>query len=368
MRVYNFLSRIPPLRKKYALKFFLITLPVIVFPLAELIMFSMISKGLIDMSFSTATAFTIVVILISAIIILYLFNKLISPLLLAKKALNSYISFREVPQLPTEYEDEAGVLLSNIQSAITQLDDLLSEKSDMIDLLSHDLRSPVGRIVSLSNLIKIDTDTNKNIYADYIANECKGLLRLLENILLMLKEDGHVFKLVNVNLKQMIEETVSFFEFPISEKNLNINVSIDESLFINVQQDLFTQAVRNIIGNAIKFSSDGKSIGIMANQDKDEVYLSIQDEGIGFIPSDIKKIFERFTNAGRKGTHGEASVGLGLYLSKKIIEKHGGKLTAESDGVNKGATFTIILYRRVIKKRQSKFYDNQAHQLEFFKA
>jgi len=58
---------------------------------------------------------------------------------------------------------------------------------------------------------------------------------------------------------------------------------------------------------------------------------------------------------------------LGLYLSKKIIEKHGGKLLAESEGVNKGATFTIVLFRRVIKKRQSKFHDSQTHQLEFFK-
>jgi len=79
--------------------------------------------------------------------------------------------------------------------------------------------------------------------------------------------------------------------------------------------------------------------------------LSIRDEGIGFLPDDFNKIFDRFTTAGKKGTHGEGSIGLGLYLSKKIIEKHDDKLIARSDGINKGATFTIILYQLIKNKR-----------------
>jgi signal transduction histidine kinase len=366
MRIYKFLSKVPVAKRKYSLKFFIITLPLIIIPLAELAIFNMVLNGRIKILLPAFFLIAAVVTVLAATGILYLFNKLLSPLLLAQKALNNYIAFREIPHLPEEFEDEAGILLNNIQTTITKLDSLLSEKSDMIDLLSHDLRSPVARIISLSNLIKVDSETNKDLYADYITNECKGLLRLLENILLMLKEDGHVFKLVNVNLKHLITETVKFFEFPAAEKNLQINMSVDDDVYVNVQQDLFTQAVRNIIGNAIKFSSDGKAINIFAHQDNDEAHLSIQDEGIGFVNSEIKKIFERFTNSGKKGTHGEASVGLGLYLSKKIIEKHGGKLTAESEGVNKGATFTITLYRLVIKKRQSKLHDNRG-KLEFFK-
>jgi signal transduction histidine kinase len=366
MKVYNFLSTIPRARKNYALKFFIITLPLILFPVAELLVFKTVFRNSLNSGFIPVVVTVVIITIILSAAILYFFNRLLSPLLVTNKALNNYISFREIPKLPEDREDEVGVLMSNIQTTLTRLDGLLSEKSDMIDLLSHDLRSPVGRIISLSNLIKIDNETDKNLYADYIANECRGLLRLLENILLMLKEDGHVFRLESTNLRQLVQDTVSFFEFPISEKNLHINIAIDESLFVSVQKDLFTQAVRNIIGNAVKFSSDGKSINIAARQNNEEISLSIQDEGIGFVPSDIKKIFERFTNSGKKGTHGEASVGLGLYLSKKIVEKHGGKLNADSDGVNKGATFTIILYRLITKKRQSKLRDSHGRQLEFF--
>lgn len=355
MRIYNFLSKVAPGKKKYAFKFFLVALPVILFPLAELMVFVMMSKGIIVASLQTVVVSVIALTILSAVVMLYLYNKLLTPLHLARHALNNYVSSNEMPHLPVGYNDEAGILLGDIQATLTQLDTLLTEKSDMIDLLSHDLRSPVGRIISLSNLIKADDETDKNMYADYIINECKGLLRVLENILMMLKEENHAVTLDNVNLKQLMTETVGFFDFAIADKSLNVTIDIDESLHVVVQQELFTQAVRNIIGNAIKFSPVGLSIAISADHTDQYISLSIIDEGLGFNPADTEKIFDRFTRAGKKGTHGEKSMGLGMYLSKKIVEKHGGTLTAVSDGLNKGATFTITMNRLVIKKPQGKY-------------
>jgi len=73
------------------------------------------------------------------------------------------------------------------------------------------------------------------------------------------------------------------------------------------------------------------------------VCLSINDEGIGSNEVTMEQLFERFTKVGKMGTMGEVSTGLGLYLTKKIVERHGGQLLAESAGTNKGATFTIVL-------------------------
>jgi signal transduction histidine kinase len=351
MKIYELLSRIAPLKQKYAWKLVAATFPVLLLTVA-------ICCGLMRLRSSGAVPPSVFIILIGTLVTgaviaeFVLFDALVDPLRQAKEGLGNYTANHEMPTLPVDFEDEAGVLLNEIQTTITKLDTLITEKSDMIDLLSHDLRSPVGRILSLSSLIKTDEADQKDLYADYISNECKGLLRLLENILLMLKEDSMTFRLVSVNLKQLIMETVSFFDFAVAEKNLNLKVSIDESLYILVQADLFTQAVRNIIGNAIKFSSDGKAILISGRQDADHISLSIRDEGLGFVPADIQRIFDRFTGAGKKGTHGETSIGLGLYLSKKIVERHGGKLIAESAGPNKGATFTIVLYKLIIKKWQ----------------
>jgi signal transduction histidine kinase len=246
--------------------------------------------------------------------------------------------------------DEARNLLSNIQETIGHLDAMLAEKNDMIDLLSHDLRSPINRILGLSNLMKMDADPKNAVCADYIAEECKSLLSVLENVLLMLREDSRPFDLAPVNLYDLVKETTTFFDFAIVEKNLNVEIDIDRSVFINVQKELFIQAVRNIMGNSIKFSPDEGSIFISSVQYSGEVSLTIRDEGLGFLPADMEKIFERFTSAGKKGTHGEGSIGLGLYLSRKMIEKHNGKLIAASEGINKGAAFTIVLYNLVTKK------------------
>ena len=349
-----------PVDKKHVSKIFLVAFPVIILATAELFIFFMIGDGRIKVSTGMAFLLVFILTLVAISGMLYLYNKLVHPLRQAKDALNNYISSQEIPQLPDHIGDEAGLLLSNIHATITQLDALNVEKTDMIDLISHDLRSPVGRIMSLSNLIKTEDGADVGLYSDYIINECKGLLRMLENILLMLKEDNHVFGMVSVNLKKIILDTLTFFDFPIAEKGLKTNIAIDESVYIHVQPDLFTQAVRNILGNAIKFSPDGKTIHITGKEEREKVYLVIEDEGVGLKPEDVGRIFDRFTKAGKRGTRGESSVGLGLYLTRKIIEKHDGQIIADSKGLNKGATFTIVLHRLVTKKPQDKNLSSKA--------
>lgn len=350
----NSCREMPPFKKIRASKSFMLAFPVILLALAELAIFLLINFGIIKLSVTVTIVLVLVLGVVALCGTLYLYNKLVKPLRLAKQALSNYVVSQEIPEMPANTTDEAGSLLSNLHTTISQLDALNVEKSDMIDLLSHDLRSPVNRIISLSNLLAMEQDSTVKLYSDYITNECRGLLRMLENILLMLKEDNHVFGMASISLKKIIQETASFFDFAAAEKDLKINIDIDDSVYIHVQPDLFTQAVRNIIGNAIKFSPENKSIYISCMQEMHKVSLCIRDEGLGLNPEDIERIFDRFTKAGKRGTKGEASVGLGLYLSKKIIEKHEGTLQAESHGLNKGASFTIVLHQLITKKPQDK--------------
>jgi signal transduction histidine kinase len=351
MKLYEFFSRTGLTRKSYALKFFLVALPLIIIAFAEVIIFSSMDAG--TMGFPVV-AIGVLILIAAAVFMLVMFRWLVSPLLVAREALEKYLTTNDLPNLPEDHDDAAGQLMGSIQATITKMNSLIIEKSDMIDLLSHDLRSPVGRILSLSELIKLDDDGSKDLYADYITSEGTGLLSLLENILMILKEDNNVFTLERVNLSKLVHETLNFSQFSISEKNLGLTAKIDEDIFIFVQRHLFTQAVRNILGNAIKFSPDGKVIHITGRQDEDQIFLSIKDEGLGLAATDIPKIFDRFTSAGKKGTRGESSTGLGLYLSKKIVERHGGQLVVESEGTNMGASFTIVLYKLITKKPQEK--------------
>ncbi len=352
MRVYKYLSKIPLTRDNYALKFFLVALPGMLLPCIMLVCL-LINKGYPTNVMMTAG----IIVLLTTFMLIYFtwraFQQLAQPVGLALSAISGYnTANRELPSLPVEFQDEVGLLLKELQEFIDYIDLQLTEKSDMIDLLSHDLRSPVARIHGLGNLIKLDENPENVEYAEYIINECKNMTTLLENILLMFKEDSNAFEAQIVNLKSLVVDSVNFFQIAANDKQLTLSVDISDDLYINVQQGLFTQAVRNILGNAIKFSKEGKSIFITAKRDAQEVIITIRDEGVGMKHEDLAKIFERFTSAGKKGTKGEASFGLGLYLSKKIIEKQGGKIVAESGGVNKGAQFVITLYQLITKKRK----------------
>jgi signal transduction histidine kinase len=352
MKIYDLLSANRLSKGKYAMKFFMATSPLILLALAGPLIFLAINKN--PSSVIIASLALLAAAVIAIFLTINIFKALVVPINMAKQALDAYLSTGEIPSLPVQYRDEAGMLLANINTTVSRLNDLIVEKSDMIDLLSHDLRSPVGRILSLSSLIKDEPESEKDMYADYIINECRSLLSMLENILLTLKEDSQEFKVERVNLKSLITETKAFYDFAIAEKSLQINIAIDDSIYIFVQRQLFTQAVRNLLGNAIKFSPDGKAIYISGRSDMDRVTISIKDQGLGLKSADIQKIFNRFTTAGKRGTRGETSTGLGLYLSKKIVEKHGGKLMADSEGENMGASFTITLYTLITKKPQEK--------------
>lgn|GEM_PF-243310 len=349
MKVYNVFSRFPLARNRYALKFLIVALPGMLVPLITLSLY--ITYSTEETSRLRFLGIAAVLLTIAAAVASYfLYVRLLKPIYLARKAINKYTAFRNVPSLPTHHEDEAGMLLHDIQHALEQIDEQLTEKSDMIDLLSHDLRSPVTRIMGLSNVIKLDDDPETVEYAEMISTECRNLLTMMENILLMFREDVLAFAPQNVNLLSLAEDSVKFFNILAGQKNLSLKVDIDEHLFINVQQGLFTQAMRNILGNAIKFSSEGKAIYISAKQVGHQVQITIRDEGVGMGQKELVQIFERFTAAGKKGTHGETSIGLGLYLCKKIIEKQGGHVAAYSEGANKGAVFTITLYQLITKK------------------
>jgi signal transduction histidine kinase len=349
MGIYDFVSKLRPFRKKYALKYFLIIVPVVLLPLVALVILAIATHiKIVVIGASVVVVFTI----LAAILVYKLFSNIVVPLQVARHTINMYVNNGKLPTLTNVYDDEAGRLLEDIYKTLEEIDFRFTEKSDMIDLLSHDLRAPVARIMGLSNLIKLDDETPKEEYADLISEECRNVLSLMENILMMFKEDVSAFEPQIVNLRGLLIDTVSFFNIAAADKNLKVEVDVDDSVYINVQYGLIKQAVRNILGNAIKFSSEGKRITITSKEQNDQVAITIRDEGMGLEKGDLQKIFERFTSSGKKGTKGETSIGLGLYLSKKIIEKQGGKISAESEGVNKGATFTITLFQLITKKRK----------------
>jgi len=144
-----------------------------------------------------------------------------------------------------------------------------------------------------------------------------------------------------VDIGSLIEYCIDLLQYKAAEKNQHIIVETEPATVL-LNREKIWRVVNNLVGNAIKFSESGKNIYVHAYHKGNEYVIMVRDEGIG-IPENLKRrVFNMFTNARRVGTSGEKSFGMGLAISQKIVEAHGGRIWFESE-INSGTTFYVAL-------------------------
>lgn len=343
--IYRRLSQIPVIKHNYSLKFLFVAFIGIHVPLIGIITYALTNSSnyfSAKIVIITALLFT----LLSTAVTLYFLNKLLAPLLMSDKALKDYINTGALPNLPKTYGDEAGKLMALIQETIQHLDKLANDKQEITTLVSHNLRTPLNQIVGFCELIKIDADNLKE-YVEKIESVTKLQLRSLSDLLNQLMATGTTLNTSNAleyNLNVFIEDEIEGVMDSIKAKDLKLTLHLtDELLTTNKSKNNLSLVFQNLISNAIKFSYRYGEISVATRRLGDHIEIEVRDEGLGFSASYQPSLFKDARTTGRKGTNNEPSVGLGLHLSKKIIEQSGGGLTAFSDGDGKGARFIIAI-------------------------
>ncbi len=192
------------------------------------------------------------------------------------------------------------------------------------------------------------------IYEDGISASQKEMLELImktsinatsminELLSAALNEDTEVRK-EKGDLIALARDCVELLTFKAKEKQQTIvfrHTSETISYLFNFQE--MSRALNNLLMNAIKFSYPESKIELSIQETDTEIVIAVKDEGIGIKDADKEQVFEMFTNAKRKGTNGETPFGLGLSITKKIVERHGGRISLESEE-KKGTTFFICL-------------------------
>lgn len=127
------------------------------------------------------------------------------------------------------------------------------------------------------------------------------------------------------------------------EKNHLIKFDLPEELNINVDKSLIERVITNLVTNAIKYSQPKRTTHISLSKRNQCIEISVRDEGIGLSEKEIKMLFKKFSRIERSSIDIIEGTGLGLYISKLIVELHKGKIGVESDGINKGSTFIVSL-------------------------
>ncbi|WP_442590843.1 tetratricopeptide repeat-containing sensor histidine kinase [Pedobacter sp. AW31-3R] len=213
----------------------------------------------------------------------------------------------------------------------------------LIKVVAHDLLNPIGAISAMTGLIpkgSISADVQE--YIDLIQSSSKNCLELINELMKTDFDQQQNLTKTVLDIGQLLRQCGMLLAFRARDKRQELVLHNHVEVSISGDEEKILRVINNLIVNAIKFSQPDTVIYINCEQLEQEIRIDIQDNGVG-IPVGLQdKIFDPFTSSKRKGTQGEQPFGLGLYISKQIIEAHHGRIWFESEA-GKGSTFYLSL-------------------------
>jgi len=239
-------------------------------------------------------------------------------------------------------------IIANVRD-ITRFREADEMKSTFISVVSHELKTPVALIKGYaSTLRRQDAHWDQQTVRDslqVIEEESDRLAELIDNLLDASRLQAGNFRLtfVELDIDQLVVEVVSKFQTQAKGHRLIADVRSDLPL-VHADEARITQVLRNLISNAVKYSPEGSEVRVTASETPKEVIITVHDQGQGIPPEEQAQLFTRFYRLDNAATRKAQGAGLGLYLSKAIIEAHGGRIWVESDG-KAGAHFSFSLPR-----------------------
>ena len=240
-----------------------------------------------------------------------------------------------------------------IKEEIKKLKELDKIKNNFVDRASHELKTPLNFISFATSLLY---DDNKEVFDRKSLNLLKIIqkgtnrLKTLVNDLLnvsMMESKKFEIKLKTENISEILLECLNDILIMVEERDQFLSYDIHEDIFIKVDKIRIEQAILNILLNATKYTLKNGEIYVgLTKKNNGYIKIIIKDSGIGFLEKEKNQLFKKFGKIKRHGKNYDIideGSGLGLYIAKEIIELHGGNISLESEGRNKGSTFVILL-------------------------
>ena len=254
---------------------------------------------------------------------------------------------------------------NELESANRSLEEIDKKKTDFLNMVAHDLRTPLTSIRSYSDLLLRygdQSDKGQGEYAGIIKKESVRLSSLIDSFLDISKIEAGLseYNREEIQIKEIIDHFVKVFQGDAGNHQISINSQVEKELpCIYGDKERLGQVLSNLLSNAVKFTPPKGSINVNAslttinnenNTQVPHIKVSIADTGIGIPQESLDKIFEKFVQLNYRSVKSERGSGLGLAISKDIIEQHGGRIKVESE-VGKGATFIFTL--KVAEKKSA---------------
>jgi two-component system sensor histidine kinase VicK len=233
-------------------------------------------------------------------------------------------------------------------------------QKEFISIAAHELKTPIQAILGMSSLLKYYPERTDEV-VEVISRNAVRLQRLSTNILDATRIESQTLKLEKerFNIRDLIPTIIEDYKERIKgstndkvELIYNDNLN-NNSIVVEADKERIIQVISNLLSNSIQFTNEGYiSLNIVADNDRKEVIVTVKDTGIGINPEILPRLFSKFVTRSQRGT------GLGLFISKNIIESHGGKIWAKNNvidgrGTIFGFTLPLETKNRIEEKRES---------------
>jgi len=246
------------------------------------------------------------------------------------------------------YKDKLKVNVDELKKINEKLNKYIKSNEELEQfayIASHDLKEPIRNISFYAQYLKKDNEIHSEKgkkYLDEIINRTFLMKKLIEDLLLYSSVDNQDLVIEKISLEEIVEHVKDRLSVLIEQNNVNIR--IDKNITLNADRFMFNQLFYNLIQNAIKYKSDvSPQITIESQTTKSGILLKIIDNGIGIDKKYVEYVFGLFKKISKNNTNG---VGLGLSIARKIIERHFGEISIQSD-IGKGSTINIKLPKKI---------------------
>lgn len=241
---------------------------------------------------------------------------------------------------------ENARLVQALQDAYEELSQVDKLKNDFIALASHELRTPLGVILGYATFLRDESEGEASEHAEAVLRSALQLRSLIEDMvnLRYLRTGKTELILEPVRVTDLVGRALNDVEEIARAKGHHLNVDLpDGAQMVHIDLQRLGMALTNLLNNAIKYTPAGGHITVRTAGRPSEVWLSVQDSGVGIPEDQLEKIFAGFRQVEDHMTRRQGGLGLGLAIARAVVEAHGGRVWAESPGPNQGSTFYLSL-------------------------
>lgn len=286
-------------------------------------------------------------LLISIIILYIVSKKLSSPLQSMDKAAKLLAQGDFSQRVEVYTNDEIGRVTKTFNYMAEQLQTIEENRRSFISSVAHELRSPMTLIRGFVQGIVDGTipKEENNKYLNIILKETTRLSKLISNLLDLQKMESSQYPInpQSFDINELIRRTLLKYEEEIEKKGIEVNLDlVDDQVMVWADKDAIEQVVSNLLENSMKFMGEKGKLDVKTMVTDNKVWIKIQDNGIGISQEDMDDIWKKFFKADRSRDRNKEGTGLGLYIVKKIMDRHGEKIKVESE-LGKGAAFIFSL-------------------------